>query len=103
MRIREFQEMMKRIYYEKDRRRGVERTYIWLVEEVGELGRAIIRGDIREIGTEVADVMAWLASLCNLLELDLEKMCLNKYPGVCPRCGSVPCKCNEPRGRRLAL
>ncbi|MCD6095769.1 MAG: nucleotide pyrophosphohydrolase [Thermoprotei archaeon] len=93
MRIKEFQEMMRKIYFERDKKRGLERTYIWLVEEIGELGRAIISGNREDIEGEVADVFAWLASLCNLLDIDLEKASIKKYPGVCPKCRNSPCTC----------
>ncbi len=91
--IREFQQLMRALYYERDSKRGVEKTYMWLVQEVGELGRAILKGDQENIKEEVADVLAWLASLCNVLGIDLEEAALNKYPGVCPKCGSKPCRC----------
>jgi len=100
MHIREFQQLMRRIYLRKDRERGVERTFVWLVEEVGELGRALLKGDKQAIANEAADVFAWLISLCNLLDIDLEAASLTKYPGVCPRCGRVPCVCREPSGQR---
>ncbi|MEO0093815.1 MAG: nucleotide pyrophosphohydrolase, partial [candidate division WOR-3 bacterium] len=41
MTIREFQELIEQIYYAKDKKRGISGTYCWLVEEVGELARAI--------------------------------------------------------------
>ncbi len=84
---------MREIYYERDSRRGVEKTYMWLVQEVGELGRAILRGDLENAKEEVADVLAWLASLCNILGIDLEDAVSRKYPGVCPKCKSKPCRC----------
>ncbi len=92
--LREFQELMKKLYYERDKSRGVERTYMWLVEEIGELGRAILKNNVENIKEEVADVIAWLASLCNLLNIDLEDAVMKKYPGKCPKCGSIPCRCS---------
>ena len=82
------------IYFEKDSRRGIEKTYMWLVQEVGELGRAILKGDRNNIEEEIADVFAWLVSLCNLLNIDLEEVSLKRYPNKCPKCNSKPCKCN---------
>ncbi|RLF23984.1 MAG: nucleotide pyrophosphohydrolase [Thermoprotei archaeon] len=95
MRIKEFQDLMRKIYYERDSRRGIERTYMWLVEEVGELGRAILKGSSEEASLEAGDVFAWLCSLCNLLGIDLEEAVKKKYPGYCPRCKSIPCRCKE--------
>jgi len=93
MHVREFQAMMKRVYFHRDSARGPERTYMWLVEEVGELGRAILRGDKASIEEEMADVFAWLASLANVLGVDLESCSLKRYPNVCPKCRSSPCRC----------
>ena len=46
-----FQDLMARTYGERDRARGVEATVAWLVEELGELSRAVrkgkSKGDIR--------------------------------------------------------
>jgi len=93
--IREFQEMMRRIYFHRDSRRGVEKTYRWLVEEVRELGEAIRSGDPEQVRDEVADVIAWLASLANLLDVDVEEAALSKYPGRCPKCGMERCVCKH--------
>ena len=79
MRVRCVQEAMRKAYYERDRERGVERTFIWFVEEVGELGEAIIKGSRRNVVEELADVMAWLLSLANLLGVDMEEAMKLKY------------------------
>jgi len=87
---------MKELYYAKDSKRGVFKTYLWFVEEVGELSEAIRKGDRDEIAKEMADVIAWLSSLANLLGVDLNEAVVRKYGiGVCPRCHSKPCKCKE--------
>jgi len=93
--IREFQEIIKDIYFHKDSKRGVERTFLWFIEEVGELSEAIRKRDIESMEEEFADVLAWLASLANLLRIDLEDAAKKKYPGVCPYCGKNPCECKE--------
>jgi len=42
------------------------------------------------------DVAAWLASLANLLDVDLDEAIAAKYPrGGCRRCGAKPCACSE--------
>ena len=93
MELREAQEMMRRIYYHKDSRRGARRTWEWLADEVRELGEAIESGDRRALEEEFADVLAWLASLANVVGVDLEKAFLAKYPGHCPKCGRAVCMC----------
>ena len=93
MSIREFQQLMAQIYLQRDTARGVERTFMWLVEEVGELSDSILSGDQNQIEEEIGDVFAWLTSLCNILGIDLESAVSRKYSEVCPRCLKSPCGC----------
>ncbi|MCW4000354.1 MAG: nucleotide pyrophosphohydrolase [Candidatus Bathyarchaeota archaeon] len=93
MQIREFQEMMKQLYYKRDSERGIEGTYNWLVDEVAELGEELKGSDRAATEKEFADVIAWLASLANIMGIDLEKVALDKYPHRCPKCGQNPCGC----------
>ena len=93
MRIAELQRLMGDLYGPRDRARGAEQTFLWLVEEVGELAQAL-RGKGRHTKEEeFADVLAWLASLANIEGIDLEKALLAKYPLRCPRCQRNPCGC----------
>lgn len=92
MEIREFQQMIGEIYLHRDLARGIEKTMLWIVEEVGELAEAVRKGE--NVGEEVADVFAWLVSLANLCNVDLEKESLKKYPNFCRRCGKKPCECD---------
>ena len=92
MEIKEFQDLIMRIYLERDKKRGADKTFLWLLEEVGELIRAYRRKE-DNLGTEMADVLAWMVSVANLLGIDLEAEVLKKYPGVCPLCSSLPCEC----------
>jgi NTP pyrophosphatase (non-canonical NTP hydrolase) len=93
MEIRSFQEMMKTIYFKRDTERGIKGTFDWLVDEVRELGEALEEKDKEATEKEFADVIAWLASLANIVNVDLEKSALNKYPHKCPKCQKSPCKC----------
>ncbi len=92
MEIKDFQTLIHNIYYARDSRRGPDQTFLWLLEEVGELTRAYRRQE-PNVGEEMADVLAWLVSTANLLGIDLEAEILKKYPGTCPLCSSLPCKC----------
>ncbi|MFQ6123217.1 MAG: MazG nucleotide pyrophosphohydrolase domain-containing protein [Candidatus Heimdallarchaeota archaeon] len=95
MKIAELQKLMKDIYYHCDRERGIHQTFVWLVSEIGELANSIRKeDDLKEIEEEFADILAWTASLANLLNIDLERAITDKYPGKCPRCNSCPCKCS---------
>ncbi|GAB4160931.1 MAG: MazG nucleotide pyrophosphohydrolase domain-containing protein [Planctomycetota bacterium] len=98
MRSREgsFQRLIEEIYFERDSARGVQGTLLWFVEEVGELVRAIRRGERENLEEEFADVLAWLSTLASLHGLDLEAIARAKYRDGCPRCGSVPCGCPHP-------
>jgi NTP pyrophosphatase (non-canonical NTP hydrolase) len=85
--------MMRRLYYHRDSKRGTDGTYAWLVDEVRELGEALDKNDREELAKEFADVIAWLASLANVTEIDLEKAALDKYSNKCPKCKQSPCQC----------
>lgn len=93
MDIREFQDLIRRIYLARDVKRGPDKTFLWFLEEVGELTRAYRRKEKENLGEEMADVIAWLASVANLLEVDLEGELLKKYPKTCSLCHSSPCIC----------
>ncbi len=85
--------MMKTLYFHRDSERGIKGTYDWLIDEVQELGEALNGTDKEATEKEFADVIAWLSSLANLLDVDLERAALNKYPHTCPKCERSPCQC----------
>ena len=85
--------MMQRIYFHRDSQRGRPGTYDWLKEEVEELGEALSENDKKALENEFADVLAWLASLANVVEVDLEKATTSKYENSCPRCRKATCEC----------
>ncbi len=93
MHIHDFQEMMRRVYFHRDSKRGIKGTYDWLVDEVKELGEALKTADKGALEDEFADVIAWLASLANVVDVDLEKAAINKYDNECPKCRHSPCQC----------
>ncbi len=84
MRIREAQQLIRKTYYEKDKNRGLYATFAWLVEEVGELANAILSGNRDNMEEEIADVLAWLLSVANLLDIDVEKAFVKKYSNPPP-------------------
>jgi NTP pyrophosphatase (non-canonical NTP hydrolase) len=94
MRIREFQQLIDRMYSEKDRRRGPAGTFLWLAEEIGELAGAVGEGTPEQKAEEFADVFAWLATLANVEGVDLEQA-VQKYTDGCPGCGKMVCTCDE--------
>jgi NTP pyrophosphatase (non-canonical NTP hydrolase) len=96
MNIREFQDLIARIYGDKDIARGTAGTFMWFSEEVGELSRALRRGQRAELEHEFADVLAWLSTLASMHGVDLGAAAAAKYRGGCPRCSAAPCACEEP-------
>lgn len=63
---------MEELYGEADRERGMPATVAWLCEELGELAQAARKGTKAEQLHELGDVLAWLASLANQLDLRLD-------------------------------
>lgn len=94
MELRALQHLIEEMYSAKDRKRGSEGTFLWLMEEVGELAAAIREGTFDEKEAEFADVLAWLATLANVEGVDLKKA-MKKYTNGCPGCGKMVCQCNE--------
>ena len=92
MKISDFQKLMADTYGDRDTERGVPATVAWLAEEVGELAKATRKGTDKQRTHEVGDVLAWLASLANQLDLDLEDAA-NRFANGCPTCSSIPCEC----------
>lgn len=80
MRISEFQQIISRKYKKRDQERGIPATFMWFVEEVGELATALAKNDPKNREEEFADVFAWLCTLANISDVDLERACA-KYTG----------------------
>lgn len=78
MKISEFQEFISQKYEARDRQRGTAATFLWFIEEVGELATSLAGKDQPAKQEEFADVLAWLCTLANINEVDLEKAC-EKY------------------------
>jgi NTP pyrophosphatase (non-canonical NTP hydrolase) len=91
------QRMIGQMYGQKDVARGDAATFLWLAEEFGELATALRSGTPEELALEMADVLAWLATLANVRGVDLEAAVLRKYGRACPGCGAVPCACDPAR------
>jgi NTP pyrophosphatase (non-canonical NTP hydrolase) len=86
------QEAMRKAFYKRDSERGLYATFTWLVEEVGELAEALLKGDKKLIMEEIADVIAWTVSIANLVGVDVSSALLQKYSveieSVCCRSSS---------------
>jgi NTP pyrophosphatase (non-canonical NTP hydrolase) len=88
----ELQHLMARTYGQRDTERGLPATVAWLAEEVGELAQAVRKGTPEQQRAELADVLAWVASLANQLDIDLDDA-VTRYADGCPKCHRTPCGC----------
>ena len=78
MHIGEFQKLIRDKYYDTDQERGTPATFLWFIEEIGELATALAKDDHKNKSEEFADVLAWLCTLANINDVDLEEAC-EKY------------------------
>jgi NTP pyrophosphatase (non-canonical NTP hydrolase) len=76
--LAELQSRIEALYGARDRQRGVDGTFRWWVEEVGEVAKALRGGDPAELEHELGDALA---------------KAVGRYAGDCPRCGATPCAC----------
>ena len=102
------------MYFEKDVARGVSGTYMWLAEELGELASDLrkveqlrqandpdesAKAKLAEVEsnlkTEFADVIAWLATIANIVDVDLSEALAAKYGQGCPGCENLVCDCPD--------
>jgi NTP pyrophosphatase (non-canonical NTP hydrolase) len=83
MNIKDFQDFIRRRYYQTDSQRGTPKTFLWFVEEVGELATALAGTDQANKEEEFADVLAWLCTLANINDVDLTRA-IEKYTLDCP-------------------
>ena len=93
--LRDLQELIRTMYYDKDVARGAEATFLWFSEEVGELAATLRSGSDEELQAEFADVLAWLVTLANIKKVDLTQAIARKYGSGCPGCGKLICQCPE--------
>lgn len=90
----DLQQLIARMYSSKDEARGIDGTFMWLMEEVGELAAALREGTPEQTAAEFADVLAWLATIANVAGVDLQQAVLEKYGRGCPGCGEMVCVCD---------
>lgn len=105
-----FQKLIREMYLEKDVARGVPGTFMWLMEEIGELSSALRKtdsGDLtglsdqeiaerrKNLQEEFADVLAWLATIANVVGVDLDRAVQEKYGSGCPGCKEFLCVCPD--------
>ena len=85
-----FQRHIRDRYYDTDAARGTPGTFMWFIEEVGELATTLhkTRGEggntsggstHEDLEGEFADVLAWLCTLANINDVDLDAAVRRKY------------------------
>lgn len=93
--LRDFQALIHKMYYQKDLQRGIPGTFMWLMEEIGELAAALRESPKEEIAKEFADVLAWLATIANVAGINLTEAVQMKYGQGCPGCHKMICVCAD--------
>lgn len=93
--LEQLQRLIREMYLEKDVARGIDGTFMWLMEEVGELAAVLRKGTPEERAAEFADVLAWLATIANVAGVDLSAAVMKKYGSGCPGCGQFVCTCPD--------
>lgn len=79
-----FQQHIRDRYEKVDRARGTPKTFLWFIEEIGELATALNGTDRANLEEEFADVIAWLCTLANINDVDLAAVVSRKYLGEKP-------------------
>jgi len=95
MTLSELQQLICHMYSSKDEARGTDGTFMWLMEEIGELAAALREGTKEELAAEFADVLAWLATIANVADIDLAEAVRAKYGDGCPGCQKMVCACDD--------
>ena len=85
--IAAFQKHISERYERADRARGSAATFLWFIEEVGELATALNSNDRTNLAEEFADVFAWLCTLANINDIDLTQAVHHKYLSDRPPAG----------------
>lgn len=93
--LADFQQLIREMYFEKDEARGIDGTFMWLMEEVGELAAALRSGSHDDKMEEFADVLAWLTTIANVAKVDLTEAVTRKYGAGCPGCKHFVCVCDD--------
>lgn len=93
--LSDLQSLIRTMYGDKDVARGVDGTFMWFMQEVGELATALRNETHEERMLEFADVLAWLTTMANVVGVDLTEAVRKKYGAGCPGCGQLVCVCPD--------
>src|SRR5690349_7466181 len=87
-----FERRIAATFGERDRVRSLDGTFRRLVEEIGEVAKALRNRDHAGLASELSDVLAWTVSLAVLCDVDLDREA-GRYSAGCPSCAASPCRC----------
>ena len=99
--LAKMQSLIQEMYGDKDEARGIPGTFMWLMEEVGELSSALRENEAaggpatEALAFEFADVLAWLATIANVAGINLTEAVALKYGNGCPGCSQMVCVCSD--------
>ncbi len=93
MTLLELQDLIGRLYQDRDSRRSLDAGIDELDARIHRLPEALGNDDLSEQARHIADVLVGVTSVANKAGIDLEQA-LRFYVHGCPECGNNPCDCN---------
>lgn len=93
MNLTELQDLVARLYTDRDSRRGIDGSLDALSGRIADLPELLTGGDIEKQARHLADALVELTSVANGLEINLQEA-IRYYVHGCPECGNNPCDCN---------
>ena len=80
--------MFRRIFQAKnDRDYSPSDLLLRIEEEAAQIDEALRKETLGDVQQPLARLLAWLFSLCNRMNIDLQDVVWQKYQGICPYCG----------------
>jgi len=89
----QWQTMFADIYGRVNRVAGMEKCWLHVHEELGEISQAFRLKQQKPLRDEIADVFAWIVAFCNRMKIDIGKAIVDEYPEKCDICGKDKCCC----------
>jgi len=93
MTLTELQDLVARLYADRNARRGIDGSLEALSGRIAALPDLLDEADIEKQARHLADVLVDLTSVANGLEVNLQEA-VRYYVHGCPECGNNPCDCN---------
>lgn len=92
--IEDWQRVLGFLYRDENENITPELMISRLIEDLGSASRHLrIRENFAEVEEEIAGVLAWTIALANKFGLKIDDALYGKYPNVCHKCRTKPCRC----------